>query len=264
MAVYIWLASRSQVKIFKTKEIETSSGFRAQPHLHRAWHPLICHFDSCLARVRLFTRRALNQWPFQACFRSGKEVSSGCLPASSVGPRVEWFLMLYLAKKLLYSEFHVKLFLLVKFGKMVESCDQSSSQETQLKFPGCSHFRWRSDNHQHCQQCCLNDGLTLCTKDSMWHMKSLAPREFGSLWQGCEIQTETQGGGCHKEGPWFYGRFHRNTRSWGRTSSPTRQEEGRRVDPTEGQLCEEGQVIHLIQASPWCWQDSVVKCVGSG
>ena len=49
---------------------------------------------------------------------------------------------------------------------MVEPHDRSSSQEPQLKFPGCSHFRRRSDNHHHCQQCYLNDGLALCTRES--------------------------------------------------------------------------------------------------
>ena len=46
------------------------------------------------------------------------------------------------------------------------SCDRSSSSESQPKFPECSHFRCRNDNHRRCQQCCLNDGLPLCTQDS--------------------------------------------------------------------------------------------------
>ena len=45
------------------------------------------------------------------------------------------------------------------------SHDQSSSAESQPKFPGCSHFRRRNDNHYRCQQCWLNEGLTLCTQD---------------------------------------------------------------------------------------------------
>ena len=49
---------------------------------------------------------------------------------------------------------------------MAETRDRSLSTEPQLKFPGCSHFRRRSDNHYRCQQCRLNDGLTLCTQDS--------------------------------------------------------------------------------------------------
>ena len=51
--------------------------------------------------------------------------------------------------------------------KMVErSRDRSSSTESQPKFPECSHFRRRNDNHSRCQQCRLNDGLPLCTEDS--------------------------------------------------------------------------------------------------
>ena len=50
--------------------------------------------------------------------------------------------------------------------KMAErSRDRSSSAESQPKFPGCSHFRRRNDNHFRCQQCQLNEGLTLCTQD---------------------------------------------------------------------------------------------------
>ena len=43
------------------------------------------------------------------------------------------------------------------------SCDRSSSTESQPKFPECSHFRRRNDNHRRCR---LNDGLPLCTQDS--------------------------------------------------------------------------------------------------
>ena len=49
---------------------------------------------------------------------------------------------------------------------MAESCDRSSSTEPQLKFPGCSHYRRRSDTNFHCQQCRLNEGLTLCTQEA--------------------------------------------------------------------------------------------------
>ena len=46
------------------------------------------------------------------------------------------------------------------------SRDRSSSAESQPKFPGCSHFRRRNDNHLRCQQCRLNEGQSLCTQDS--------------------------------------------------------------------------------------------------
>ena len=50
--------------------------------------------------------------------------------------------------------------------KMAErSYDRSSSTVSQPKFPECSHFRRRNDNHRRCQQCRLNDGQPLCTQD---------------------------------------------------------------------------------------------------
>ena len=45
------------------------------------------------------------------------------------------------------------------------SRDRSSSAESQPKFPGCSYFRRRKDNHFRCQQCRLNEGQTHCTQD---------------------------------------------------------------------------------------------------
>ena len=45
------------------------------------------------------------------------------------------------------------------------SRDRLSSAESQPKFPRCSHFRRRNDNHYRCQQCRLNEGLILCTQD---------------------------------------------------------------------------------------------------
>ena len=65
---------------------------------------------------------------------------------------------------------------------MAESRDRSSSQEPQLKFPGCSHFRRRSDNHHRCQQCRLNDGLTLCTQESLCEVcKDWLPEVWDAL-----------------------------------------------------------------------------------
>ena len=49
----------------------------------------------------------------------------------------------------------------------VESRDRPSLQQPQLKFPGCSYYRRRSDNHHRCQQCHLNKGLTFCTRESL-------------------------------------------------------------------------------------------------
>ena len=52
--------------------------------------------------------------------------------------------------------------------KMAEerSHDRSLSAESQPKFPGCSHFCRRNNNHFRCQQCRLNEGQSLCTQDS--------------------------------------------------------------------------------------------------
>ena len=63
----------------------------------------------------------------------------------------------------LYSVFHDQPF---SVDKMAESRDRSSSTEPQLKFPGCSHYRRRSDNDFRCQHCRLNEGLTLCTQEA--------------------------------------------------------------------------------------------------
>ena len=49
---------------------------------------------------------------------------------------------------------------------MVESHDRSSSTDLQLKFSGCSLYRKRSNYHFRCQQCRLNEGLTLCTQEA--------------------------------------------------------------------------------------------------
>ena len=46
------------------------------------------------------------------------------------------------------------------------SRDRPSSTESQPKFPECTHFRRRNDNHRRCQQFRMNDGLPLCTQDS--------------------------------------------------------------------------------------------------
>ena len=65
---------------------------------------------------------------------------------------------------------------------MAESRDRSSYTEPQLKFPGCSNYRRRSDNHYRCQQCCLNDGLALCTQESPYDVcKDWLPEAWQAL-----------------------------------------------------------------------------------
>ena len=80
-----------------------------------------------------------------------------------VGLRSERFCRPFGQEIRLYSVFLDQPFSVDKMG---ESRDRSSSMEPQLKFPGCSHYRRRSDNHFRCQQCRLNEGLTLCTQEA--------------------------------------------------------------------------------------------------
>ena len=82
VAAYVRLASRSQAK-FQNNEIESHSGFRAHPHLRRARYPPVVHFNSRLARVRMW--HALSQWPSQAFLKLEKEVSLSLLHRSLVG-----------------------------------------------------------------------------------------------------------------------------------------------------------------------------------
>ena len=50
---------------------------------------------------------------------------------------------------------------------MVDSHDQrSSSLEAAPKFPKCSHFRRRGDNHERCQKCRFNEGGYECTRQT--------------------------------------------------------------------------------------------------
>ena len=79
------------------------------------------------------------------------------------------------------------------------SRDQSSSAESQPKFPVCSHFRRRNHNHYRCQQCRLNEGLTLCTQDRPCSaFKDWLPEAWEAQAQGQCTEEETQGRGCAK------------------------------------------------------------------
>ena len=101
MAAYIRLASRTQAK-FQNKRNLDSSGFRAQPHLRRARHPPICHFDSRLARVQLCTH-----WT-SGLPRHFRRENGGCFTYSSVEPRSDRVSYPVLVNYVLYSCFHVK------------------------------------------------------------------------------------------------------------------------------------------------------------
>ena len=182
MAAYIRLASRSQAKLQNNRNWVTCL---AQPHLRRARHPPICHFNFRLAHVRRWIWHALSQWPsqaFQSLIRSW--FVAAYLARQLVAGVVAFDVILALNSTLLWLVWTVTHFW--QQGKMVESHDRSSSMEPQLKFPGCSHFRRRSDNHYRCQQCCLNDGLTLCTQDSPCEVcKDWLPE----AWQALERAT---------------------------------------------------------------------------
>ena len=100
----------------------------------------------------------------------------------------EWTLLsLFLAKNSTLFRLSWPAVLCWQQDKMAESCDRSSSMEPQLKFPGCSQYRRRSDNHFQCQQCCLNEGLTLCTQEAPCDMcKDWLPE----TWQALEKAVE--------------------------------------------------------------------------
>ena len=96
-------------------------------------------FIKNVVAVAAYIRHSLSQWPSR---------SRGWTFLSSFLSRNPSFIPDYVTSRLCY--------------KMAESLDRSSSTEPQLKFPGCSHYRRRMDNHFRCQQCRYNEGLTLC------------------------------------------------------------------------------------------------------
>ena len=98
------------------------------------------------------------------------------------------------------------------------SRDRSSSAESQPKFPGCSHFRCRNDNHLRCQQFRLNEGQSLCTQDSPCLVCKLGLVAWGagcaSQGQRSEKSTQGRSGGEGSQESWRdHGRFRGDTRS---------------------------------------------------
>ena len=74
------------------------------------------------------------------------------------------------------------------------SRDRSPSAESQPKFPDCSHFRRRNENHRRCQQCRLNAGLPLCTQDSPCLVcKDWLPEAWKAHAQGYSAEESPQG-----------------------------------------------------------------------
>ena len=114
MAAYIRLTSRN----FKTKG--NFDFFRlpcaAAPVQSTASTHLSLRFLPCLCAVVYMPRTEPVAIP-GLCSKQ-KKVSGGCLPTSSVGPKAQRFLTLYLAKRCFIPEFRVKPFLPVKFSKM--------------------------------------------------------------------------------------------------------------------------------------------------
>ena len=111
------------------------------------------------------SNHSLYQWPSQK-FKSNTKIEdrNGCLWSSSAGLRWKFWQVGYV-RSLVFTSLSSR----TCVDKMAEewSRDRSSSAESQPKFPGCSHFRRRNDNHLRCQQCRLNEGQPLCTQDRL-------------------------------------------------------------------------------------------------
>ena len=72
-----------------------------------------------------------------------------------------------------------------RVDKMADSHDRrSSSRESAPKFPKCSFFRKKRDNHKHCQQCRFNDGdhecsrQTPCVVSESWLTENWPPQKL--------------------------------------------------------------------------------------
>ena len=132
-------------------------------HIPASVYPPVVHFNSHLARVRMWIWHALSQWPSQAFSKLEKKLVCGCHTARKSVSGVDTFVVVSARN---FTLFHLSwpAVLCWQQDKMAESRDWSSSTEPQLKFPGCSHYRRLSDNHFRCQQCRFNEGLTLCTQ----------------------------------------------------------------------------------------------------
>ena len=123
------------------------------------------------------------------------------------------------------------------------SRDRSSSSESQPKFPRCSHFRRRNDNHLRCQQCRLIAGQSLCTQDSPCLV--------------CKVRLpEAQGRRCGEGGEesqrtWCHGRFRRNPRSGRYASIPLQAFQQRRVVQSQTNQDKSQEFMGPRHRSPW-------------
>ena len=87
---------------------------------------------------------------FPRHFEAWKEVSLWLLHRSLVAPRCGRFWRRFWPENSTLFRLRGKPCFV---DKMAESRDRSSSTEPQLKFPGCSHYRRRSETYCRCQQC---------------------------------------------------------------------------------------------------------------
>ena len=111
------------------------------------------------------SEHALSQWSSQANSSIEMKIVCGCRNARQSLSGVDVCWNRFWSRNRFYF---VSVSSRACVDKMAEpkSRDRSSSTESQLKFPGGTHYRRHNDNHYHCQQCHLNEGLTLCTEDS--------------------------------------------------------------------------------------------------
>ena len=182
MAAYSRLASPSQAKFQTMKLSPLSAPCAAAPvqNTVSTFASLVCGCQS---------EHALSQWPSQANSSIETKIVCGCHNArqSLSGVDVCW--------SRLWSRNHLY-FVSVSsracVDKMAEpkSRDGPSSIKSQLKFPGCTHYRRCSDNHYRCQQCCLNEGLTLYWRIALWGLQGLASRGLAGSRES--QQTEAQ------------------------------------------------------------------------
>ena len=121
--------------------------------------------------------------------------------------------------------------------------DRSPSAESQPKFPGCSHFRMRNDNHLRCQQCRLNEGQPLCTQDSL----CLVCKDWLPEAQGRRCGE----GGKESQGTWCYGRLRRNPRSGRYASVPLQAFQQRRVVQSQTNQDKSHKFLGPQNRNPW-------------
>ena len=113
------------------------------------------------------SEHALSQWPSQAYSSIETKIVGGCYNACQSLLGVDTIEVVFLVKKPSLFRLRNQPLPLLTMVAEQKSRDRSSSTQSQLKFLGCTHYHRRKDNHYRCQQCRLNEGLTLCNEDSL-------------------------------------------------------------------------------------------------